>query len=97
MAHDGLLPLATTNTNRRGGAPYRAILCYVIVWLAVLTYVLVSGGSRRARRFGDLGSLAGYCGTLIYLFASLAAPVWGVPPRRGEPVHRGRGGWSARR
>ena len=79
MAHDGLLPLATTNTNRRG-APYRAILCYVIVWLAVLTYVLVSGVAQ-GEAFADLGSLAGYCGTLIYLFASLAAPVWAY--RRG--------------
>jgi amino acid transporter len=79
MAHDGLLPLATTNTNRRG-APYRAILCYAIVWLAVLTFVLVSGVAQ-GTAFGDLGSLAGYCGTLIYLFASLAAPVWAY--RRG--------------
>ena len=79
MAHDGLLPLGVTNTNRRG-APYRAIRCYVIVWLAVLTYVLVSGVAQGAA-FADLGSLAGYCGTLIYLFASLAAPVWAY--RRG--------------
>jgi amino acid transporter len=33
MAHDGLLPLRVANTNRRG-APYRAIWCYAIVWLA---------------------------------------------------------------
>jgi amino acid transporter len=79
MAHDGLLPMATTNTNRRG-APYRAILCYAIVWLAVLTYVLVSGVAQ-GTAFGDLGSLAGNCGTLIYLLASLAAPVWAY--RRG--------------
>ena len=79
MAHDGLLPMRTTNTNNRG-APYRAILCYAIVWLAVLTFVLVSGVAQ-GTAFGDLGSLAGNCGTLIYLFASLAAPVWAY--RRG--------------
>jgi uncharacterized membrane protein YeaQ/YmgE (transglycosylase-associated protein family) len=44
------------------------------VWLAVLTYVLASGTQGTA--FGNLGSLAGYCGTLIYMFASIAAPVW---------------------
>jgi len=34
-------------------------------------------GPRRAHgREQNLGSLAGYCGTLIYLLASLAAPVW---------------------
>ena len=55
-------------------------MCYAIVWLAVLTFILVSGVSQ-GTAFGDLGSLAGYCGTLIYLFASLAAPVWAY--RRG--------------
>lgn len=79
MAHDGLLTLRATNTNRRG-APYRAIWCYAIVWLAVLTYVLASGVAQ-GTAFGDLGSLAGYCGTLIYMFASIAAPVWAY--RRG--------------
>jgi amino acid transporter len=79
MAHDGLLTLRVTNTNSRG-APYRAILCYAIVWFAVLTYVLASGVAQGAA-FGDLGSLAGYCGTLIYMFASIAAPVWAY--RRG--------------
>ena len=79
MAHDGLLTLRATNTNRRG-APYRAIWCYAIVWLAVLTYVLASGVAQ-GTAFGNLGSLAGYCGTLIYMFASIAAPVWAY--RRG--------------
>jgi len=74
MAHDGLLTLRATNTNSRG-APYRAIFCYAIVWLAVLTYVLASGVAQ-GTAFGNLGSLAGYCGTLIYMFASIAAPVW---------------------
>jgi hypothetical protein len=79
MAHDGLLPMRTTSTNNRG-APYRAILCYAIAWLAVLTFVLVSGVAQ-GMAFGDLGSLAGNCGTLIYLLPSLAAPVWAY--RRG--------------
>ncbi len=79
MAHDGLLPVRATNTNRRG-APYRAILAYAIVWLAVLTYVLVSGVAQ-GTAFGNLGSLAGYCETLILMLASLAAPVWAY--RRG--------------
>ncbi len=79
MAHDGLLPLRAADTNRRG-APYRAIWCYAIAWLAVLTYVLISGVAQ-GTAFGNLGSLAGYCGTLIYLLASLAAPVWAY--RRG--------------
>lgn len=79
MAHDRLLPASATTTNRRG-APYRAVLCYAVIWLAVLTFVLVSGVAQ-GTAFGDLGSLAGYCGTLIYLFASLAAPVWAY--RRG--------------
>lgn len=83
MAHDGLLPLATTSTNRRG-APSRAILCYAIVWLAVLTYVLVSGVAQ-GTAFGNLGSLAGYCGTLIYLFAAIAAPVWAYRRGSGTP------------
>ena len=79
MAHDGLLTPRVTNTNSRG-APYRAIWCYAIVWLAVLTYVLASGVAQ-GTAFGNLGSLAGYCGTLIYMFASIAAPVWAY--RRG--------------
>ncbi len=80
MAHDGLLPLRVTKTNHRG-APYRAIWCYAIVWVAVLTYVLVSGVAQGAA-FGNLGSLAGYCETLILMFASLAVPVWAY--RRGS-------------
>jgi len=79
MAHDGLLPARARDTNRRG-APDKAIVCYAVAWLAVLTYVLASGVAS-GTAFGDLGSLAGYCGTLIYLFASLAAPVWAY--RRG--------------
>ncbi len=79
MAHDGLLPLRVTKTNRRG-APYRAIWCYAIVWLAVLTYVLVSGVAP-GTAFGNLASLAGYCETLILMLASLAVPVWAY--RRG--------------
>ncbi len=79
MAHDGLLPLRATKANRRG-APHWAIWCYAIVWLAVLTYVLVSAVSQGAA-FGNLGSLAGYCETLILMLASLAVPVWAY--RRG--------------
>jgi amino acid transporter len=79
MAHDGLLPAFAKSTNRRG-APAKAIVCYAVVWLAVLAYVLASGVSQ-GTAFGDLGNLAGYCGTLIYLFVSLAAPVWAY--RRG--------------
>ena len=79
MAHEGLLPLRVTKTNRRG-APYLAIGCYVIVWVAVLTYVLASGVAQ-GTAFGNLGSLAGYCETLILMFASLAVPVWAY--RRG--------------
>jgi amino acid transporter len=79
MAHDGLLPLRAAKTNSRG-APHRAIWCYAIVWLAVLTFVLVSGVAP-GTAFGNLGSLAGYCETLILMLASLAAPVWAY--RRG--------------
>jgi hypothetical protein len=35
-----------------------------------------ASGVAQGTAFGNLGSLAGYCGTLVYLFASLAAPVW---------------------
>lgn len=79
MAHDGLVPGFAKSTNRRG-APKWAIASYVAVWFAVLTYVLASGVSQ-GTAFGDLGSLAGDCGTLIYLLTSLAAPVWAY--RRG--------------
>jgi hypothetical protein len=41
----------------------------------VLTFVFASGVAQ-GTAFANLGSLAGYCGTLVYLFASLAAPVW---------------------
>jgi amino acid transporter len=74
MAHDGLLPATVRGTNGRG-APAKAIWCYAVVWLGVLSFVFGSGVAE-GTAFGDLGSLAGYCGTLIYLFASLAAPVW---------------------
>jgi amino acid transporter len=74
MAHDGLLPGPVKDTNGRG-APAKAIWCYAVVWLAVLTFVFASGVAQ-GTAFGDLGSLAGYCGTLIYLLASLAAPIW---------------------
>jgi amino acid transporter len=74
MAHDGLLPGPVKDTNGRG-APAKAIWCYAVVWLGVLTFVFASGVAQ-GTAFGDLGGLAGYCGTLIYLFASLAAPIW---------------------
>lgn len=82
MAHDGLVPVFAKSTNGRG-APKWAIASYVAAWFAVLTYVLASGSEGTA--FGNLGNLAGYCGTLIYLLASAAAPVWAY--------RRGAGSW----
>lgn len=79
MAHDGLVPAFAKSTNKRG-APIWAIATYATIWFAVLTFVLASGVSQ-GTAFGDLGTLAGDCGTLIYLLASLAAPVWAY--RRG--------------
>ena len=40
----------------------------------MLTYVLASGVAQ-GTAFGNLGSLAGYCETLILMFASMAVPV----------------------
>ena len=89
MAHDGLLPSPVRDTNGRG-APAKAIWCYAVAWLGVLTYVYASGVAQ-GTAFGNLGSLAGYCGTLIYLFASLAAPVWAYRRGAGTPFIIGAG------
>ena len=94
MAHDGLLPIRATNTNRRG-APYRAILCYAIVWLAVLTYVLVSGVSQ-GTAFGNLGSLAGILRNAHPHARFAGGPGVGIPPRCRKPLHRRGWSWSAR-
>ena len=79
MAHDGLLPLpprtptaAARHTGRSSATRSSGWRYSPMCWCP---------GLPRARRSANLGSLAGYCGTLIYLFASLAAPVWAY--RRG--------------
>jgi amino acid transporter len=72
MADDRVIPRWFTGTSKTTGAPRAGLLFSAAVWLAITLYIVVSG-TNLTEAFGNIGYLAGYGYTLLYLFASLAA------------------------
>jgi amino acid transporter len=79
MADDRVVPSWLGRTSRTG-APRSSLVFWAIVWLAITLYLVISG-TDLTEAFGNIGYLAGYGYTLLYLFAALAA--LGYALRRG--------------
>jgi len=75
MAHDGVLPRALGRAHHRTGSPHVAISAISVVWIGLLAYVFFDSVNE-TNAFADLGTLDGYCFTLIYFLIALAAPVY---------------------
>jgi amino acid transporter len=72
MADDRVIPSWFTRTSKTTGAPRASLVFWAIVWLVITLYLVVSG-TNLTEAFGNIGYLAGYGYTLLYLFAALAA------------------------
>lgn len=85
MGNDRVLPKVLAKAHPRTGSPYIALLSWSVIWLAVLIYIFASRTSQ-ANAFDDFGALSGYCFTLVYLLAALAAPVYFLRKRTPNPI-----------
>ncbi len=75
MGTDRVLPRVLAKAHPRTGSPYVAVLTWSVIWLGALIYIFASGASQ-TNAFNDFGALSGYCFTLVYLLAALAAPIY---------------------
>jgi amino acid transporter len=72
MSDDRVIPDWLSRTSKTTGAPRGGLLFWAASWL-VLTLYLVVSGANLTQAFGNIGYLAGYGYTLLYLFVALAA------------------------
>lgn len=75
MSHDGVLPKVLGKTHARTGSPHVAVVSWSLAWLVVLGVTFLAGVNQ-SDAFGNFGTLSGYCFTLVYLLAAVAAPVY---------------------
>jgi amino acid transporter len=84
MADEGVLPRWLGRTDPRTGAPRAALLFWAITWLVITLYLVVAGVNL-TEAFTNIGALAGYAYTLLYLLMAFAALAYAF--RRGlRPV-----------
>jgi amino acid transporter len=72
MADEGVLPNWLGRTNKRTGSPVGALIFWVSTWLVLMLYFIVAG-TNLSQAFGNIGYLAGYGYTLLYLVLAIAA------------------------
>jgi amino acid transporter len=70
MADDRVIPAWFKGTSA-SGAPRAGLIFWAVTWL-VLTLFLVISNANLTQAFGNIGYLAGYGYTLLYLFVALA-------------------------
>ena len=72
MADEGVLPRWLGRTNARTGVPIAALLFWATTWLVFSLYFVVADVNL-SQAFANVGALAGYGYTLLYLVAAVAA------------------------
>lgn len=72
MSDDRVIPGWLSRTSRTTGAPRGGLVFWAATWL-VITLFLVVSDANLTQAFGNIGYLAGYGYTLLYLFVALAA------------------------
>ncbi len=72
MADERVLPRWLGRTSSRTGVPVAALLFWAATWL-VITLYFVLADVNLTQAFGNIGYLAGYGYTLLYLLAAIAA------------------------
>lgn len=83
IGRDGLLPKAVTRVSQRTGSPQGAVAVVAGI-LVVMGIVVMAGNDNKANAFGYFSTIDGYCFTLVYLLASVAALVFAL--RRSKKV-----------
>lgn len=71
MSDDRVIPGWLSRTSKTTGAPRGGLVFWAVTWL-VLTLYLVVSGTDLTEAFANIGYLAGYGYTLLYLFVALA-------------------------
>lgn len=75
IGRDRLLPRAVTQVSRRTGSPQGAVVVVAAI-LTILGIIVMAWGDSQANAFGYFSTIDGYCFTLVYLLASVAAIVF---------------------
>jgi amino acid transporter len=81
IGRDGLLPKAVTRVGHRSGSPHGAVTVVAGI-LVVVGIITMFGGDNQANAFGYFSTIDGYCFTLVYLLASVAALVFALRKNR---------------
>jgi amino acid transporter len=81
IGRDGLLPKAVTRVNQRTGSPQGAVVLVAAI-LVVMGIVVMAGNDNKANAFGYFSTIDGYCFTLVYMLASVAALVYALRKNR---------------
>jgi amino acid transporter len=75
IGRDRLLPKAVTRVSPRTGSPLGAVAVVAAI-LIVVGIIVMAGGDNQENAFGYFSTIDGYCFTLVYLLASVAALVF---------------------
>jgi amino acid transporter len=71
MSDDRVIPAWLSRTSKTTGAPRGGLVFWAVTWLVFTLYLVISG-TNLTEAFGNIGYLAGYGYTLLYLFVALA-------------------------